>query len=387
MPSVLIQSTWMLLRSFPGCLKPCWLLFALCGVFLTACAHVPPPKEPVVMTPETFARQLPGPAPGLSDWMELAPGLEASLRYVRARAAKAASGGAAPPAWFGGTWGQLELTLAHLRELLPRLGSEPELLAREFVWKRVEPDVLLTGYYEPFLDASLEPRLGYATPIYALPPNLIAGDERYTRAAIDQYGALTGRGLEIAWAKDPVDVFFLHVQGSGRLLLPDGQEIRVRYAGSNGQEYVSLGKALVEMGYAELEEMSMQKIREILSANPGKCQNLMSINPKYIFFSLAHDGPYGATGAQLIPMASCAVDADYIPMGSVLALSGELPPEGAYPYFQGIVLAHDTGTMERNHLDLFCGSGPPAADMAGRMRGRAQAWMLLSKRCASAPAY
>lgn len=330
--------------------------------------------------PEKLLQDMTGRAQGLESWAQLEPAIERSLRYVRAHPS---AGMAGKDAWLPVSWRCLEATLEHLLELLPLLDAQPELLTREFIWRRVQPDVLLTGYYESFLHASLEPHPEYPYPIYAPPPDMQPASPNLTREAIDQQGALQGRALEIAWAKDPVDVFFLHVQGSGRLLLPDGSQKYVLYAGSNGHEYVSLGKKLIERGYSSREEMSMQKIREILSEKPERRDALLALNPKYIFFSLGDEGPYGATGDLLTPMVSCAVDKSYIPMGSVLAVSGELPPGGPAKELKGLLLAQDTGTMQRNHLDLYCGSGPKAANLAGYMKGRAWAWVLVSRRCAA----
>ncbi len=357
-------------------LKSFCVFFLFCFVLAGfGCAKQPP-------APQEVARRSTGAAQGLGSWSELAPAIEGSLRYVRNRPPEAQ---ATPDPWLPVTWHCLETTLTHLQELLPRLDAEPGLLASEFIWRRIEPDVLLTGYYEPFLEASLTPHPDYPYPLYAKPADIPPGDPGLTREAIDGRGSLAGRALEIAWARDPVDVFFLQVQGSGRLLLPDGRTKRILWAGGNGHEYVSLGKELIERGYASREEMSMQKIREILAEHPERRDELLFLNPKYIFFSLGDEGPFGATGARLTPMVSCAVDKGYVPMGSVLAVSAELPEVAENPAPEelwGVLLAQDTGTMKRNHLDLFCGAGPGAAALAGRMSGRAWAWVLVSRRCA-----
>ncbi len=313
----------------------------------------------------------------LTSWADLKPALESSLAYVRRQHASESvfgKGGLDTPCQV--TWKRLERGLLLLLELLPRLEGEPELLRERFIWVPVNPDVLLTGYYEPYLEASLAPRPDYPYPLYAMPADVKKGRPYYSRADIDFNGALKGRGLEIAWAKDLVDIFFLQVQGSGRLLLPDGQEKHILYAGTNQHPYVSLGKKLVERGYAPKEKMSMRKIRDILAENPEQREELLSLNPKYIFFQLKDTGPYGSTGAVLTPMVSVAVDRTYIPYGSALMVRGDLPDGHV---FNGLVLAQDTGTMKRNHLDLFCGAGPEAAGLAGRMRGRAAAWMLLPR--------
>lgn len=353
------------------------------AVLLGGCA-----TDPASWNQKQVLEQI-APTPGVGNFASLGPALEGSLRYVRSKAKKegatafAASDPESPVRSV--TWGQMETTLLHLQELLPHLDARPELLQQEFVWMKIGASTLLTGYYEPFLEASLTPRPDYPYPLYALPPEAKQGAPLPARAEIDGKGALAGRGLEIAWAKNAVDVFFLQVQGSGRLLLPDGSQVRARYAGGNGYQYVSLGKKFIEMGLSSRDEMSMQKIREILEGSPEKMQELMFLNPKYIFFAIDDDGPFGATGAKLTPMLSCASDPSWAPMGSVIMAAAALPEDAADQSqvpenLVGLLLAQDTGTMQRAHLDLYCGSGPRAAALAGRMSGRAAAWVLVSRR-------
>jgi len=332
----------------------------------------PPPLR--ADSPVAISRQLSPRTQQLSSWRELAPGLRRSLDYV---AAKPAEQLACDAEHLRLTWGQMQLTLRKLLELLPQLDAHPELLAEQFTWRKIEPDCLFSGYYEPYIEASLTPQPGYNYPLYALPRAL--KKPFHDRAAIDYHGALKGKGLEIAWAKDPIDVFFLHIQGSGRLVLPDGSVKHVLYAGTNGQPYVGLSRKLIEMGYMTREEMSMQKTRAVLQAHPDKMQSFFSLNPKYIFFKLADSGPYGAMGAILTPMVSAASDRQYIPLGSVMAVQAELPGFGvqASERFSGLVLAQDTGVMRQNHLDLFCGSGDKAIHQAGHMKGRADVHVLV----------
>ncbi len=330
------------------------------------------------LSPEAALRSMPSSSQGLRSWRDLEPSILESLVYVRKK-------NPGEPAIVHTefttqgevTWERLERGLTLLVELLPKLDATPELLLEHFVWVPVRPDVLLTGYYEPFLEASLIPHPDYPHAIYAPPPGLEKGVPHHSRAEIDFQGALAGQGLEIAWAKDLVDVYFLHVQGSGRLVLPDGEVKHVLYAGTNQHEYVGLGRALIDRGHATKEEMSMQKIREILAAYPEKRVELLSLNPKYIFFKISDAGPFGASGAVLTPMVSVAVDRGHLPLGAIMAVRGDLP-DGSL--FSGLTLAQDTGTMRRNHLDLFCGAGEKAAALAGKMRGRAAAWLLLPRR-------
>ncbi len=280
--------------------------------------------------------------------------------------------------WVRLTWGQLAQTARELEALLPALDEDPTLLAQRFVWLQLAPRSLLTGYYEPLLDCSLTPAPGYAHPLYGKPPEQGALP---TRDAIDHHGALAGRGLEIAWCKDPTDVFFLHVQGSGRLRLPGGGERHALWAGSNKHPYTSVGKVLIEEGYGDRHTMSMQTIRALFAAHPEKVRGWLAHNRKYIFFRLADEGPIGAMNTRLTPRGSVAVDRDFIPLGAILALDAPLPGGDGYApqRLQGLVAAQDTGVMDGNHLDLFMGFGAEAEARAGRMKGRAATRLLVSR--------
>ncbi|AGW14817.1 MltA domain-containing protein [Megalodesulfovibrio gigas] len=310
----------------------------------------------------------------------MAPAIQESLKYL---ASKKPGDVAAMAGTTSITWGQLVRTNQELLALLPALDQNKSLLLQRFQWLELAPGTLMTGYYEPLVEASPTPRPDYPWPIYKAPPNLKSSIWP-TRNAIDFQGALKGRRLELAWAKDLIDVFFLHIQGSGRLRYPDGSMRNVLYAGSNGHPYYAVGRALIEQGYATKEEMSMQTIRRLFKEHPHKVQEWMSLNAKYIFYRL-DDGPVsdpvGAMGRPLMPRVSAAVNRDTVPLGSILALDALLPgyqsprPEP----FSGIVLAQDTGTMRPNHFDLFMGFGEQAADQAGRMQQEATAYLLLAR--------
>lgn len=310
----------------------------------------------------------------------MAPALQESIKHLsrKPQAEVAVVAGGEPI-----TWGQLTQTNQRLLSLLSSLDQNRGLLLQQFRWLALPPGTLVTGYYEPLIEASLTPHPDYPYPIYKAPPNL-KSSVWPNRERIDFEGALQGYYLEIAWAKDLTDVFFLHIQGSGRLKLPDGRLRAVNYAGSNGHKYFPVGRALIDQGYATKEEMSMQTIRRLFRQHPDKVRQWMALNPKYIFFSLGDfspGNPVGAMGRPLMPRVSVAVDRKSVPLGSVLAMDTLLPgyqsqqPERV----RGVVLAQDTGTMKMNHFDMFMGFGEKAAHQAGLMKGEGTAYLLLAK--------
>ncbi len=386
------------------------LLGLLLGLLTQGCAPRKPAEPGLGFTPlaasdsASLARDFRPGGQGLPSWRAMEPGLRRSLLYV---SAQPPGGTAVERPGLVLTWAALRTTLEDLLRLLPELDRDPGLLAREFAWFRLAPETLLTGYYEPWLRASLTPDPAYPVPLYGLPPDLkvadlgrfhpkwkgqqltyrVVGGEiapYYDRRAIDRDGVLGGRGLEIAWTGDPVEVFFLQVQGSGRLTLPDGRYKHVLYAGKNGREFVSLGKVLIERGYLTREEVTMPRIKEVLAAHPELRQELLETNPSYVFFRLADQGPYGSAGQVLTPMVSAAVDRSVLPLGSVFALDGELPGEQGATPFRGLMLAQDTGgAIKESHVDLFCGSDDHAEFVAGRLKSRVQILVLVSRRALS----
>jgi membrane-bound lytic murein transglycosylase A len=266
---------------------------------------------------------------------------------------------------------------------------------------------LVTGYYEPLLRGSLRPDERFSVPLYLRPPELIDVDlgafredlrgrrlagvvsgERLVpfadRAQLDE-GALDGRGLELLWVDDPIDAFFLHIQGSGRVELPDGTHVRVGYAAQNGHPYVAIGRELVARGAMPLEQVTMQSIRAWLAAHPDEAVEVMRGNPSFVFFrKLPGDGPVGSQGVVLEPWRSVAVDPTFVPLGLPVWLDGSLPaPRADEPdrAFRRLVVAQDTGGAIRGPLraDLFCGHGEEAAEVAGRLKHPARMWILLPK--------
>ncbi len=250
-----------------------------------------------------------------------------------------------------------------------------------------------TGYFEPEIPGSRVRAPGYQVPVYAVPPDLRdanpATGERgrgrvdetgayvlyHDRAAIED-GALAGRGLEIGWAADPADLFFLQIQGSGRLTLPDGGVMRIGYAGQNGREYVAIGRLLRDRGILQTP-VSMQAIRGWMAANPDGARALMRENPSYIFFrELTGPGPLGALELPVTPRVSVAADPRFIPLGAPVILSGMSDPRA-----DGLWIAQDTGGAIRgaNRVDTFWGAGEEAAQIAGGMQARGRAILLLPR--------
>ena len=281
------------------------------------------------------------------------------------------------------------------------------------VTDRGRDEGLFTGYYEPALAGSRRPSARFAVPLYRRPPELVEVDlgrfrdalagERIAgliegvtlvpfadRAALDA-GALAGRGLELAWVADPVDAFFLHVQGSGRVELAEGGLLRVGYAGYNGHPYTAIGRTLVERGELALEAVSMQSIRAWLAAHPGEAAALMAGNRSFVFFrELPGDGPVGTLGVPLSPGRSLAVDRVFLPLGAPLWLDGAAPdPDPAAPDrpLRRLLVAHDTGGAIRGPVrgDVFWGHGAEAAEVAGRMKHPGRLWLLLPRTVTPAP--
>ena len=270
---------------------------------------------------------------------------------------------------------------------------------------RGRSDGLFTGYFEPLLSGARRRGGRYTVPIYARPADLVSVDlgefqpdlsgrrivgrvaggalRPYESRAEVEAGALTDRAAVIAWVDDPVDAFVLHVQGSGRIDLEDGGELRVGYAASNGHAYASIGRVLADRGELTLDEVTLPAIRAWLAANPEQARALMDENPSFVFFrELERDGPMGAQGAVLTPGRSLAVDRRHIPLGAPVWIDIMAPavdPEAPDRALRRLVIAQDTGAAIRGPLrgDLFWGFGPEAEAVAGRMKHHGGLYLLL----------
>jgi membrane-bound lytic murein transglycosylase A len=199
-------------------------------------------------------------------------------------------------------------------------------------------------------------------------------------------------GTELLWVDDPVEAFFLQVQGSGRVRLMDTKEtVRVAYADQNGYPYKSIGRYLVEKGELTLEQASAQSIKAWFLAHPSSQQELLNANPSYVFFKEEKllnpkKGPNGAFGVPLTPGRSIAVDAQFVPLGAPVFLSTTYPNSSAP--LQRLMLAQDTGGAIRNPVraDFFWGFGGTAGEKAGKMKQRGMMWVLLPKLAAPSAA-
>ncbi len=250
-----------------------------------------------------------------------------------------------------------------------------------------------TGYYEPEIRGCRTRRPGCEVPIYRRPPDLLDADPQtgargrgrldeqgnfvpyYDRAAIED-GALAGRGLELAWAADPVDLFFLQIQGSGRVRMDDGSVMRIGYAAQNGREYTAIGRLLRDRAILQ-PPISMQRIAEWIHANPDAGRALMRENLSYVFFQeLNGAGPLGALGRPVTPGATVAADPRFVPLGAPVLLGGMDNPAA-----DGFWVAQDTGGAIRgpNRFDTFWGAGAQAAATAGSMQAHGRAWLLLPR--------
>lgn len=236
---------------------------------------------------------------------------------------------------------------------------------------------LFTGYYEAELKGSWHRKAGYTCPLYKRPPEQTGTAPYYSRADINR-GALAGRNLELVWLDDPVETFFLHIQGSGVITLPDGKIMRVGYDGKNNHPYVALGKCMIDQGLLTKETLSAASIKTWLRTHPAQADKLMEQNPSYVFFrSVAGEGPIGAQGIALTPGRSLAIDHRFIPYGAPLWLDTSLTKTGES--FQHLMVAQDTGGAIRSPVrgDIFFGRGNDAMDKAGTQNSRGSYTILL----------
>lgn len=265
------------------------------------------------------------------------------------------------------------------------------------------PTGLFTGYFEPELNGSRRQYGPYTEPLYPRPSDLVLVDlgnwrdamkgERIagrvsggrlkpydSREQIDG-GSLGAQTKPIVWLDDPVDSFFLHIQGSGLVRLDDGSLMRVGYDGHNGHIYHAVGRTLIAWGEVAREDMSLQAIRKWMADNPARMRELMHKNPSYIFFrEIKGDGPIGAQGVALVPGRSLAVDRRFHAMGVPVYVDIETADESGRP-LQRLMIAQDTGGAIRGPVrgDVFWGAGAPAEVLAGPMAAQGRTWLLLPK--------
>ena len=263
---------------------------------------------------------------------------------------------------------------------------------------------MITGYYEPVLKGSRKHSAAFRVPVYGVPDDLLVVDladvypelkslrlrgrlegrrvvPYYPRAEIEA-GKAKVAGREILWMEDPVELFFLQIQGSGKVVLDGAETVRLSYADQNGYPYKSVGRLLVERGELTLDQASMQGIKAWATRNPDRLSELLNQNASYVFFRelpATSDGPPGALGVPLITARSLAVDPRAIPLGAPVFLATTLP--NSTQQLNRLMAAQDTGGAIKGAVraDVFWGSGPEAGALAGRMRQTGRLWVLLPK--------
>ena len=369
---------------------------ALLGLILLVAACAPAPQKPAPMCPcpppkpeAEAARYEPRAFSDLPGWSRAQ--LEPSLRAFLNGCSKA----------------NPQRRVCELAKNLPA-GDEPA--ARGFFETQFVPYALIsttsgevgmiTGYYEPIIDGSRTPSAQFRFPIYGVPQDLVVVDlgnvvpetrglrlrgrvdgrrlvPYYTRGEIDARGDAFPAPV-IAWSGDPVELFFLQIQGSGQVRLESGERIRIGYADQNGHPYRSLGRYLVDRGEMLLEQASMQGIKAWAAANPQKLQDALSQNPSYVFFRElpTPEGPIGAHNVPLQAEYSLAVDRRFVPLGAPVYLATTMPL--SEEPLERLMAAQDVGGAIRGvvRADFYWGTGPDAGAQAGRMRQQGRMWLL-----------
>ena len=382
--------------------RPIVMIMLACALFLYGCPEKQPPPLPAG---KTMVRIEPQNWPVMDD--DLDPGsLSRAINYSRAYLKKLP-----PDREF--LYETDVYTAAHLLESLNvfedlhrKFAPGPQLTEalkeRFLLYQSVGSDgrgsVLFTGYYEPELEGSLDPGPEYPWPLYGPPADLVTvelGDfdeelkgkrlrgrldgqrlvPYHSRHDIERQGALGGRGLEIAWVKDPVALFFMHIQGSGRIRLPGGEVVRIGYAEANGRPYRSLGLRLLELELMEKGDMSMQGIRDWLTQHPERIPELLDHNPSYVFFRRLEGEVVGNINVPLTPGRSVALDYRLFPKGALAWIAGRKPMADGPKVteiapFSRFVLVQDTGgaITGPGKMDLFYGHGVEAEAEAGRTK-------------------
>ena len=395
---------------------------------------VPPPGKPAPTAPAA-PQEIPAPIvapkpvfpltrvpadrlPLFADDMDLESletAVEKSLQYYKRAPGKG-------PVRMDDTWvsvKDLQDSLITLREIL-RSGETAEVRQTRIretfdVYQSTGSDgknsVLFTGYFESGLKGSLTKTEEYRYPVYKAPDDAIAvnlgkfGEKYkseqlvgrvkngelvpyYSRNEIDNQGTLVGRDLELAWVDDPVDLFFMHTQGSGKIELTDGRLLEVGYALKNGRPFRSVGLYMQKMGKINPQQISYKEIKRYLKEHPDELQEILRYNESYVFFRVVDGGPVGAIGEILTPGRSIATDPDLFPKGALAFMRTRKPildkegnVESWIPYSR-FVVSQDVGGVIKGagRVDLFCGSGREAEMLAGSLKERGELYFLVKKR-------
>lgn len=371
----------------PAVCKPC-----------ASCPACPPTAVTTPVPPSPFARTFRAASwadlPGWKD-DDIAAAWPAFMQSCRGMASKSHG-----PAW------------KRVCDLARTADGKPDFNPRAFFEQNLQPYAVLTGdgesngmitgYYEPLLRGSRTKVKGFEQPIRAVPDDLLTIDlsalfpelkDKRVRGRVEgnkvvpywsraEIGARGDRlpGKTLLYVDDAVELFFLQVQGSGRVKLTDGSTVRVNYADQNGHPYQSIGRVLVDRGELKLEEASMQGIQAWARANPARLDELLNANPSYVFFREnpnSKDGPAGALGVPLTPERSIAIDPRSVPLGAPVFLATTRP--NSVQAMNRLVMAQDTGGAIKGAVraDFFWGFGKAAGEQAGRMKQTGRLWVLL----------
>jgi membrane-bound lytic murein transglycosylase A len=388
--------------------------FLLASLFLAACSTSPisepaptctpcvacqvcqaPVAPPVTPAAAPFSRSLVA-----ANWGDLPGWAEDDHRAAWAAFLQSCRGVASKPN--GPGWKRVCDLAKSANETQARQFFETNLKPYSVLATDASPSGMMTGYYEPLLRGSRTPNKIFNQPVRGVPDDLLTidlssifpelKDKRvrgrlegnkvvpyWSRAEILAHGEkLPSRHL--LYVDDAVELFFLQVQGSGRVQMPDGSMVRLNYADQNGHPYQSIGRVLVERGELKLEEASMQGIRSWARANPGRLNELLNTNPSYVFFREvpnSKDGPIGALGVPLTAERSLAVDPRSIPLGTPVFLA-TTRPNTTQP-MNRLAMAQDTGGAIKGAVraDYFWGFGKEAGEQAGKMKQSGRLWLLL----------
>lgn len=374
-------------------------LAALCAALLVAaCAGIDKEKAPLVLKPVSY-----GALPGWGDDNGMAAARQAFEKSC-ARIVKKDPSVPFGPDGIGGHYADWQAVCAKLQ-------NWPADQTRAFFQQNFTPylatfdgrgdEGLFTGYYEASLNGSRTKHGPYQYPLRLKPDDLVMvdlGDFRdelkgqriagrvkngrlkpYEDRAQITAGALDDDKLAFVWVDDPVDAFFLQIQGSGRVLLDDGTTMRVGYAGQNGWPYYAIGRELIKRGDLTKETVSLQTIRAWLEENPDQARNIMNLNKSYVFLrQLSGDGPLGGEGVALTAGRSLAVDRTKVPYGAPIWVDIDPPLAGEAP-LERLMVAQDTGGAIVGAVrgDVFWGYGPQAEYLAGHMKSQGRYWILL----------
>lgn len=398
------------------------LLIAACAALLERPAPPPPDVQPPVTVPRPMPdREIP-PRPEADmtariddlDLSSLETAIERSLQYYD----KTKN----PSFYFGNREipvSELRASLATFREIIRSAAPEEIKMKRiretfEFIPPSGQDGrgtVIFTGYYVPVLEGSPFRTNRYRYPLYRKPDDLIVVNlekfnskykgeqlmgrmERgelvpyYTRDEIDRNGVLGGRDLEFVWVDDPIALYSLHVQGSGKIRMPDGRTIVVSYAQSNGRPFRSLSRALTEKGKINAREVSYPRIQHYLRENPEEAADLFSYNDRYIFFRRVEMHPLGSLGVPVTSGRTIATDPDVFPKGALALIRTQKPVFDAggrisrWVSFSRFVLNQDAGTAIKGpgRVDIFCGDGPDAERLAGSFKEKGEIYILIRKK-------